>query len=61
MELFDLEAVKKAVLEGARDVIANDIKSDGVMDLRYRIDAEDEAGKVVHTLPFKDAINIIPG
>ena len=59
LELVDLDAVKKAVLEGARDSISNEIKSEGVMDLRYRIDAENEAGEVVHSLPFKDAVNII--
>jgi hypothetical protein len=32
----------------------------GVIDLRYRIDAEDGGGKVVYTLPFKQAVNIIP-
>lgn len=60
LELLDLSAVRKAVLEGARDVIANEIKSEGVMDLRYRIDAENEAGQIVHSLPFKEAVSVIP-
>jgi len=28
--------------------------------LRFRIDAEDVDGLIVHTLPFKHAVNIIP-
>jgi hypothetical protein len=48
------------VLTGARDVISNDVKSAGVMDLRYRIDAEDRAGEIVHSLAFADAVKIIP-
>jgi hypothetical protein len=31
-----------------------------VIDVRYRIDAEDEHGGIVYTLPFKHAFNIIP-
>jgi hypothetical protein len=30
------------------------------MDLRCRIDAENEAGEVVQSVPFKHAVNIIP-
>jgi hypothetical protein len=58
-EFVDLDALKKAVLAGARDVLANEIKSGGVLDLRFRIDAEDEAGEIVHSLPFKHAVRII--
>ena len=32
----------------------------GVIDFRFRIDVEDEAGEIIYTLPFKHAINIIP-
>jgi len=60
LELLDLEAVKTAALAAARDLIANDIESDGVFDLRYRIDAEDDAGQLLYRLPFKDAVRIIP-
>ncbi len=30
----------------------------GELDLRYRIDVQDEAGDVVHRLEFADAIRI---
>ena len=59
-EFPNMEAVRRTVLESARDVLGNEIKSGGVMDLRYRIDAEDESGTVVYSLPFRHAVNIIP-
>ena len=58
-EFADMDALKKAVLLSVRDLIAGDIR-DGVVDFRYRIDAEDEAGKIVYSLPFKHAFSIIP-
>jgi hypothetical protein len=58
-EYADLEALKKAVMFCARDVIAGDLRN-GVIDLRYRIDAENTAGEIVYTLPFKHAFNVIP-
>ena len=60
VDYTDMEAVRRAVLAGARDVMANDLKSGGVLDLSFRIDAENGTGKIVHTLPFKHAVNIIP-
>jgi hypothetical protein len=59
IELADLEAVRNRVMASARDVLAGDLRN-GVVDLRYRIDAEDEAGLVVYSLPFKHAFSIIP-
>lgn len=58
-EFANLEALRAAVMVSARDLMAGDIRN-GVMDLRYRIDAEDEAGDIVYSLPFKHAVNIIP-
>jgi hypothetical protein len=60
VELTGIEAVKKVVLEGARDLLSSDLKSDGMVDLRCRIDAEDRHGEVIHTLKFKDAFHFIP-
>ena len=31
-----------------------------VIDLRFRIDAGDESGEIVYTLPFRQAVSIIP-
>jgi len=59
VELVDLEAVRQNVMTAARDILGGDLRA-GVMDLRYRIDAENEGGAIVHTLAFKHAFSIIP-
>jgi hypothetical protein len=59
LDLPDLDALKRAVLEAARDVMAGDLRN-GLIDLRYRIDAENAQGAVVFSLPFQHAVNIIP-
>ena len=59
VELVDLEAVRQKVMTAARDILAGDLRN-GVVDLRYRIDAENEGGSIVYTLPFKHAFSIIP-
>jgi hypothetical protein len=59
VELADLEAVRLVVMAAARDVMAGDIKN-GLIDLRFRIDAEDERGKIVYTLPFRNAFSTVP-
>lgn len=59
MELPDVEAARTKVLAAARDVLAGDVRH-GLIDLRYRIDAEDEAGRLVYSLAFKHAFSIVP-
>ena len=58
-ELADMEELRKAVMFAARDLLAGDIRN-GVIDFRFRIDAEDVDGNIVYTLPFKHALSIIP-
>jgi hypothetical protein len=58
LELRHLEAVKRHTLDAARDTLSHEMKT-GHLDLRYRIDAEDEAGAIVYSLDFKDAFSII--
>ena len=58
VEYRDVAAVRKAVLEAARDVLANEIRSEGVINLHYRIDAEGEDGEVVCSLPFAEAATV---
>ena len=58
-EYESLDALRKAVLATARDLMCGDIV-EGVLDFRFRIDAEDGDGVIVYTLPFKHAVNIIP-
>lgn len=52
------EAIAGVALAQARDCMAGDVKS-GRLDLHYRIDVHDEAGKVVHSLPFADALEVV--
>lgn len=59
LEFATMEAVRKAVLVSARDLMTGDVR-EGVIDFRFRIDVENESGEIVYTLPFKHAINIIP-
>ena len=59
IEYADLEGLKKAVVEASRDVMSGDVRN-GLIDLRYRIDAEIEAGVVIYTLAFSAAVQIIP-
>jgi hypothetical protein len=54
-----VDALRKAVLIAARDLMTGDIR-EGVLDFRFRIDAEDESGVIIYSLPFKHAVNIIP-
>jgi hypothetical protein len=58
-EFATMEELRTAVMFCARDILAGDLRN-GVIDVRYRIDAEDEHGGIVYTLPFKHAFNIIP-
>jgi hypothetical protein len=59
LEFVDIDALRTAVLFTARDLMAGDIRN-GIVDLRFRIDAEDENGTIVYTLSFQHALNIIP-
>ena len=58
-ELPDMEAVRSTVMVAARDLLAGDLRN-GVIDLRFRIDAENGEGEIVYTLAFKHAFSIIP-
>jgi hypothetical protein len=58
-EFPSLDALRKAVLETVRDLMSGDMRG-GVIDFRFRVDAEDEDGVIVYSLPFKHAVNIIP-
>ena len=58
-EHASLERVRAAVLKEARELMSADARG-GVIDLRFRIDAEDGNGVIVYTLPFKHALSIIP-
>jgi hypothetical protein len=59
LEYADMDALKRKVLIAAREMLSEDIKG-GVIDFRFRIDAEDREGLIVYTLGFAEAVNIIP-
>ena len=66
-ELLDGEGIvlpgpselREHMLRNARDVIAGDVQ-EGILRLSTRIDAEDESGTVVLSLPFTEAVTIEP-
>jgi uncharacterized protein DUF6894 len=59
IEYADMDDLRKKVLIAARDLISGDVRG-GVIDLRFRIDAEDRDGVIVYTLGFAEAVRIIP-
>ena len=59
IEYADIDELKKKVLIAVRELMSEDIKG-GVVDLRFRIDAEDRDGVIVYTMGFAQAVNIIP-
>jgi hypothetical protein len=59
IEYADLDELRKKVLVAVRDLISGDVMN-GVVDMRFRIDAEDRDGVIVYTLGFAEAVRIIP-
>lgn len=59
VEYASLDLLRNAVLRSARALLSEDIK-DGVVDLRFRIDAQDDQGVIIYTLAFKHAFSLIP-
>lgn len=59
IEYADMDDLRKKVLIAARELISADLAG-GVIDLRFRIDAEDRDGVIVYTLGFAEAVRIIP-
>ena len=57
-EYSSLRAVREAAMLAVRDLIGGDVAR-GVLDLRSRVDAENAAGFVVYSLPFRDAVTIV--
>ena len=57
-DFVDMGELRETVLREARDVLSGDVKK-GLVDLRFRIDAEDEDGQVFYSLPFTAALSIV--
>jgi len=60
LEFANLAALRDAVLITARDLMKRDA-GDGMLDMRFRIDAEDESGAIVYSLQLRDAKLLISG
>jgi hypothetical protein len=59
IEQADLDALRKDVLLAIRGMLSEDVRG-GVIDMRFRIDAEDRDGVIVYSLGFSEALKIIP-
>jgi len=57
---LSIEQVATEALQSARGMIGHDAMA-GQIDMRLRVDVEDENGRVIHTTPFVSAVEIIPG
>ena len=54
LEFSSLDALRKAVLIAACDVLKRDA-GNGMLDARFRIDAEDEVGVIVYSVDLDHA------
>ncbi len=57
-ELDGQAVIARTALVAARSLISHDAL-DGHISLHHRIDVEDEAGTLVHSLAFEDAVAIV--
>jgi hypothetical protein len=57
-DLPDLDAARQLAKEHARFTFAETIKEDGRANLDHRIDIEDEQGRVLDTVWFRDVVTI---
>ena len=56
-ELPDLEAAREYALDGARDLVCEDIRK-GWLNLDHYVEVADETGVVLLRLTFRDAFRI---
>jgi hypothetical protein len=56
-ELPDLDAARTAAIRSARSIMADDVQR-GMLDLSSFIEIEDSGKHLVHTLVFKDAVDL---
>lgn len=57
-DLGGIDAARNLALDAARDTLSADMKK-GIIDLRFRIDVEDEQGTLLHSIAFKDAFEVL--
>lgn len=56
-EFADIDAARAYAVDCARGIMADELKSLGVIDLRHWIEIEDEEGDM-HVLTFADAVTV---
>jgi hypothetical protein len=57
-ELAGPDEARREALKGARSILAEDVLQ-GKIDLRGRLEVKDEAGRIVLTLPFSEAVELL--
>lgn len=57
IELADLECVRREALQGARGLLSEDVRAGRPLD-HQQFDVTDQAGNLVLTFPFRDAVNM---
>jgi hypothetical protein len=59
-ELADLDEARREAIKGVRSIISEEVK-EGSLDLRGRIDVADPAGRVLLTIAFIEAVQVVSG
>jgi hypothetical protein len=59
-ELADIQVARAQAVKGARSIISEDVRH-GRVDLTGRIDVYDDAGKLVLSVPFTEAVELVLG
>lgn len=57
LELHGMAAVRSLAVQGARDIMASEVRL-GSIDLTWRIVVTDEAGGQVLSMPFSEAVTV---
>jgi hypothetical protein len=58
--LPDIDAAREEAVTGAREIAADRVRSDEVLDLGARVEITDASGTSLLTVPFSEALVIKP-
>ncbi|MGK6355837.1 DUF6894 family protein [Sphingomonas sp. DT-207] len=59
-DLPDLAAARAQAVAGVRSMLSDELRTQGLIDLRGRIEIAEEHGTVVLVVPFSAAVDVIP-